>query len=215
MKSKKTLSMKFVMINTMIFLFLTGTITDVMADPRPQRAQRVQRATGFKHIPIGSQRVNHRDSHYVIHQGRFYRPSRNGYERSRPPSGIVTNWLPAAALAIMVAGITYYVYEDIYYRKIPSGYQVVENLPVIETKVVPAQTLILPSPGTRLMVMVDMLNVRRGPGLDHPVKFQVYYGNMVMAKGNAPDWIYIQLPDGSDGWVMDEYLSVPASGSKG
>lgn len=62
-----------------------------------------------------------------------------------------------------------------------------------------------------------LLNVRSGPGRGHPVVRQVPAGSRLTVVGTAPDWIYVRLADGAQGWVMQRYTAPaveprPASG---
>jgi len=203
----------FIKVSAMICLlgFLALTVIPVDARPRAQAYP----VFAFKHIPPGSQRVSHGGIHYVVHKGRFYKPWKAGYILIRRPVGVVVYSLPAAAITMVVAGLTYYVYDNIYYRKVPSGYQVVWPPQVAEDEAMPVQTMASVPPGTKVLVLAKSLNVRSGPGLNHPVKSQVHYGNMLTAQGNAQDWIYVLLPNGSNGWVMTRFISIPDTSSKG
>lgn len=169
---------------------------------------------GFKRAPAGSQRVSHGNRHYVFHQGRFYRPGNSGYVYVRPPAGVVVYSLPAAAL-IVLAGLTYYVYDNIYYRKVPAGYVVVEPPRAAISEPAPVQSVTPMAPGTFVSVIAQTLNVRYGPGLNHPVKSVISYGSRLNVQGNSQDWFYVILPDGSDGWVMARFVSAPDTGAKG
>ena len=140
----------------------------------------------------------------MVHNGRFYKPGHGGYIHTRPSRGVVVTGLPLAATLLVMAGITYYVFEDIYYRKTPSGYQVVE---------VPRAALI--GPGARVSVLANALNVRSGPGLNYPEQSRVYYGDMLTVQASEVDWVYVRLPDRSFGWVMTCFVSILDNGAKG
>jgi len=69
--------------------------------------------------------------------------------------------------------------------------------------------------GDRLSVTAQILNVRSGPGMNFPIIDRVYQGERLSIKGSAPQWVYVQLPNGNFGWVMAEFTargSSPASG---
>ena len=89
----------------------------------------------FRHVPPGSQKIRHRGDHYFFHRGRYYRHGPKGYFWVRPPIGIISYSLPAAALTVLIGGLTYYVYDNVYYRRVPAGYQVVQ-VPTQTTTVV-------------------------------------------------------------------------------
>jgi hypothetical protein len=44
---------------------------------------------------------------------------------------------------------------------------------------------------------------------------QVSQGDVLVIRGNAPEWLYVQIPSGRFGWVLERFttpLSSPASG---
>ncbi|WP_321495751.1 DUF6515 family protein [uncultured Desulfobacter sp.] len=161
--------------------------------------------------------IRHGRDDYFFHSGRCYRRGPEGYFWVRPPMGIVAYSLPAAAVAVLIGGLTYYVYDNVYYRRVPAGYQVVEvptrTTTVVHTGPVP------PAPsdvsGTQVVVTAKMLNVRSGPGINHNVLTQIYMGNILIVQGSAPDWYYVRLPDNTYGWVMKEFVTMPGSGAQG
>ena len=69
--------------------------------------------------------------------------------------------------------------------------------------------------GHWVAVATQILNVRSGPGMDFSVIGRVYQGDLLLAKGSAPAWMYVRLPDGNFGWVMSEYISPTSSPAKG
>lgn len=65
------------------------------------------------------------------------------------------------------------------------------------------------------VVTTDRLNVRAGPGLDHPIRTQVATGDRFPLLEIRGQWWRIRLPDGQEGWVFSEYLQAelrPAPG---
>lgn len=91
--------------------------------------------------------VGHERYHYRY--GRFYRPWFFGFEFAvaAPPIGAIVTFLPASRRSIISGGITYYYYDNIYYRACPSGYLVVTE-PVINSNVTyapPAAQYAMPS----------------------------------------------------------------------
>lgn len=193
-----------IIVITVSLVFLTLSVTPVNALAGPHKSSR----DFYKQAPRGSKRVSHGNKHYVVHQGRFYKPGRGGYVHTRPPRGFVLGGLPLAATLIVMAGITYYVFDDIYYRKIPAGYQVVET---------PQPVVVVNSihPGTQAMVVAKALNVRSGPGFGHPVQNLVHSGDLLIVQSSSADWLYVQLPDRSYGWVKSSYVSIMDTGAKG
>ena len=198
---------------------LTAVLIFSVAVPATALAGPYKRdAVAFKQVPAGSRHVKHNRINYVYHKGRFYRPGKAGYVYVRPPAGIVVKSLPAAAAAVIVSGITYHVYDTVYYQRVPAGYKVV----TVPVKTVPARVETIPArhippalPGEQVRISVQALNVRSGPGLEHGILAQVYQGSTFEARGTAPDWIYIVLPDGRYGWVMEKYVTRTGVGPLG
>ena len=206
MKTRPVLFKTTTVIALALFLLPAVIVFDAGAGPRHP-------APVFKHVPPGARRVKHKNVHYVVHKGRFYKPGKAGYVFVRPPVGAVVLSLPSAAAAVVFAGVTYYMFEDTYYKRVPTGYVVVER-PTARTVVV-KETVVPAVSGNQVAVSVTSLNVRTGPGKKHAVIGQVSFGNVLTVQGNAPDWIYVQLPDGRYGWVMKRFVSQSVSVSKG
>jgi uncharacterized protein YgiM (DUF1202 family) len=203
MKSKKMFNKIIVVTISLVFLTLSVAPADSLAGPNKS-----SRNGYYKKAPRGSHWVNHGKTYYMVHQGRFYKPGRGGYVHTRPPRGLVLHGLPLAATLIAIAGITYYVWDDIYYRKIPAGYQVVDT---------PRQVVVVKSvqPGAQAVVTAQALNVRSGPGLNHSVQHLVYSNDQLIVQSSSGDWLYVQLPDNSYGWVMSRFVSITSPIAQG
>ena len=65
---------------------------------------------------------------------------------------------------------------------------------------------------SRLTVVAQALNVRSGPGVNHPAFDVLLAGDevVIISYDSASDWWQVQLPDGSSGWVSggDAYVRV-------
>lgn len=57
-------------------------------------------------------------------------------------------------------------------------------------------------------VTVKELNVRSGPGAEHPVTGRVRQGDVLELVGRTPGWFAVKTPDGLYGWVMDKYTAL-------
>lgn len=185
--------------------------------PGPNQFPGKNRGPAFKHVPPGGQKIRHRDKNYFFHSGHWYRHGHDGYFWARPPLGVVVYSLPVAAAAVLIGGLTYYMYDNVYYRRVPAGYQVVQ-VPGDTTPVVQTPPAIPASPaafGTQVVVTAKVLNVRSGPGIKHGVLTQTYMGNILIVQGSAPDWYYVKLADNTYGWVMKTLVSVPRGGAQG
>ncbi|BBO75257.1 hypothetical protein DSCW_26740 [Desulfosarcina widdelii] len=167
-------------------------------------------------MPPDHRTVNVGNSRYYFHGGAFYQQRPGGFFPVHAPVGAVVFSLPVGAMALLVGGITYYLYNDVYYRRAQQGYVVVEQpsevVAVKETSaVVPSQQIT----GETVTITAALLNVRSGPGLNFPVVQQIRQHETVAINGYAPEWLYVQLPDGSFGWVMLKYTSAFDSNAAG
>ena len=148
-------------------------------------------------IPPRHAVVLHGRDRYHYHAGRFYRPWNSGFFLVRPPLGLIVLSLPLGSRTVLSAGITYHVYGDVYYRRVPAGYVVVEPVRV------PARDW----PG-RVSVVTDLLNIRYGPDEREEIIAQTGRYTVLNVLGSAPGWLYVEI-DGEDvrGWVMERYVS--------
>jgi len=148
-------------------------------------------------IPERHTVVVHGKDRYHYHLGRFYRPWNNGFILARPPLGLIVLNIPLGSRMFLSAGITYHVFGDIYYRRVPAGYQVVEPIH-------------RPAPGwpDRVEVIIDLLNIRYGPENGEEVIAQVERHSTLRVLGSAPGWLYVEV-EGEDlrGWVMERYVA--------
>ena len=63
------------------------------------------------------------------------------------------------------------------------------------------------TPQRSVMVAVDLLNVRSGPGTDRPVVAQVPRGVALPVLGGAQGWWYVQLPNNTTGWIQSQFTT--------
>lgn len=75
-----------------------------------------------------------------------------------------------------------------------------------------AETLGVPGGGTgdgtaTFVVTADALNVRRGPGSEHPVVANLSKGTRVERLEAADGWLRIQTPDGITGWISARFAA--------
>ena len=129
----------------------------------------------------------------------------------KAPVGAVVAAIPVGFVTFVVGSHSYYYYGGAYYQRVPSGYVVVEA---------PRQSVIVdqvPSPGAgeSVSVTAPLLNVRSGPGKNHPVIHQVHQGDSLLIQGHAPGWFYVKLPSGQFGWVMSEFTDQLLSDASG
>ncbi|MCA1797569.1 MAG: SH3 domain-containing protein [Geobacteraceae bacterium] len=116
------------------------------------------------------------------------------------PIGYVVSSLPRTYTTVVVNHIPYYVADGVYYRDTQRGYMVVEA-PASSIQDQPRRTY----PPSDLVVMVNRTHMRSGPGEEHPVTGQAYYGQPLTIVGEAPQWYYVQHPHGHYGWVRKEH----------
>ena len=65
------------------------------------------------------------------------------------------------------------------------------------------------------VVTAALLNVRSGPGKNHPVTHQIWKGSRLVIRGSSGGWIYVRLPSGEYGWVMQEFTVRVQSSTSG
>src|SRR6056297_1671672 len=199
---------RYLKFTTLIFLVCFGLTAilpaDTLAEPGPKsdfrdghgskgkRDSEKKASPVFRHVPPGSQKIRHRGNHYFFHRGRCYRHRPKGYFWVRPPIGIIAYSLPAAAVTALIGGLTYYVYDNVYYRRVPAGYQVVQ-VPSQTTTVVPIAPAAPVNPaisGAQVVVTAKILNVRYGPGINYAVLTRTYMGNVLIVQDSSPNWYY-------------------------
>ncbi|GAB6908116.1 putative SH3 domain-containing protein [Desulfosarcina cetonica] len=159
-------------------------------------------------IPADHQRVRMGGDPMVFHKGVYYRHDPRGYRVVRPPRGTKIDHLPLGVETLLIAGVTYFLLAGIYYQKAPSGYVVVDA----PASAPPSPTM---AAGQVLAVDTALLNVRSGPGLDHPVVSQARLGERLVVQQTSGGWCFVGLPDGRTGWVMVQYTRPVAPGAQG
>ncbi len=157
-------------------------------------------------LPFGYRRVWHRSKPYYYYRGTFYRPYRSGFTVIGPPIGTVVVSLPIGYQRVWLGNEAYYAYGGVLYRRAPSGYAVVESPPEIVVEKEPP-AVVQPSgiSSGKVSVTSSVLNVRTGPDLNYPVIYQVHEGYILEIHGSDTEWLYVQLPNGEYGWVMNVY----------
>ena len=187
----------------------------IVVDRHP-RGPRIGSPVG--NLPPGHSRLNVGAVPYFVHGGRYYRPAGHGhgYVVVRPPVGAVLAALPLGFLTLTVGSMLYYYYGNVYYRQVPTGYMVVQAPPdVVVVHETPPTAAPDADSGDRITVTAPRLNVRSGPGTTFGIISVIDQGAVLEVRGNAPDWLYVRLPDGRHGWVQEVYTTPvipPASG---
>ena len=159
-----------------------------------------------KRLPADHRIVRRGKINYHYAKGFFYRPKGHHWVVVHPPIGAVVAALSATAMLVTVSGAQYYLCEGVYYKKVPAGYEVVE---ITETSVAPHV------PGERVQVTAQLLNLRSGPGKRHRVIRQLSQGSILTIKGNAPSWLYVELENGTNGWVMKAFTVIVKPAAQG
>jgi uncharacterized protein YgiM (DUF1202 family) len=104
-------------------------------------------------------------------------------------------WLPLVAIAALAAVAPACQHAE----EAPTDYEATPIPPGIET--LPLE-----------VVVADRLNVRAGPGAEHPVVGKLSRGAQVRVLEEASGWKRVR-PDagGLEGWVAGEYLQSPST----
>ncbi|GMR05087.1 MAG: hypothetical protein BMS9Abin23_1020 [Thermodesulfobacteriota bacterium] len=169
-----------------------------------------------RRLPKRRHRVVVRDREYFYRRGLFYYRRPRGFVVVGPPIGTIVASLGVRYKRIWVGGALYYYYSSIFYRRVPRGFVVVEP-PATATVLLAPPAIVEPAePATgSVLVTSARLNVRTGPDLYNPVIYQVLEDEVLIIRGKAPGWLYVELPNGKYGWVMEQYtdsIFPPASG---
>jgi uncharacterized protein YgiM (DUF1202 family) len=166
---------------------------------------------------------------YFYRAGRFFRHHpRRGYFAVRAPIGAVIANLPAGFQIVLSGGTRYFHFGNVYYLPHHRGFRVVAA-PVIDrhgprlgwndhrarwNDSPPADSRHLPDRNW-ITVAVEVLNVRSGPGKNHPVIGKVRQGRRLEVHDRSPGWSYVELPHGRRGWVMDRFTTGVARRPRG
>lgn len=157
-------------------------------------------------LPLGFALLAVAGMEYYYHRGIYYRQFPDRYIVTSPPVGAVVVQLPPGYITFRTGGIEYYYYGNVYYNRIPRGYVVVAP-PYEASSATSIAGYQAASPTIeRVTVTAPMLNVRSGPGTGHPITFQVPRGTTMEVHGNAPVWLFVKLPSGEFGWVMQKFI---------
>lgn len=153
-------------------------------------------------LPYGYRTFVHGGLTYYYADGHYYHHSPDGYMVITAPVGATVQFLPAGAVSVTIGKVRYYRVAGVYYQKSTAGYRIV-NPVVVEA---PANDLV--EGADRVRVSVSTLNVRSGPGTNRQVINTVRKGNVLLVLAEESGWYYVQLPDGTSGWVMKVYVTV-------
>jgi len=167
-------------------------------------------------LPPKHRKVVVRRHPYFFHQGVFYQPGSGGYVVVKAPIGAIVATIPYGYITFGIGNLTYFYYGGIYYRRVPTGYMVVESPP--ETVIIQEsleETDVTPTAGDRVSVTAQSLNVRSGPDANQSVIAQILKDTVVVVRGQAPGWLYVELPNGTFGWIMTGYTALLPLGSSG
>ncbi|MBU0966681.1 MAG: SH3 domain-containing protein [Proteobacteria bacterium] len=160
-------------------------------------------------LPHGHRTIYVGRSPYYFWDGIFYSPGTRGYVVVSGPVGAIVASLPLGHSRVSIGGGIYFNFGDTYYRQVPQGYMVVAPPPEVVVQPQPPQIY------GSVSVIANRLNVRSGPGREHPVVFQLRQGTILTIYGGSAGWYYVQLPNGQYGWVMERFttmLGPPAEG---
>ncbi len=85
--------------------------------------------TTFRVPPHDAYALHWRGTPYRYGSGVWYRPSHNHWTVVRPPYGVVVRDLPWWRDVLIIGGLSYWLVNDIYYRQVANGYEVVPPPP--------------------------------------------------------------------------------------
>jgi hypothetical protein len=128
-----------------------------------------QRNYRHHHYPYGRSVVvlPHRSISIVFGNGRFYYGEGHFYRRNArdyvtvaAPIGAIVYSIPGGCNRVVYGGVSYYTYDDVYYRPVSGGYQVVEPPSVFESQ--PAAVYAAPSNRSQDAFTVNIPNANSG-----------------------------------------------------
>ena len=170
-------------------------------DSRWEGHRQQRREMAVRKLPRGARHIRMGQHEYYVHRGHFYRRDPRGFLSVSTPVGALVASLPGGFLSVSIGGVNYWQGDGVYFRRAARGFV------VVPPPVVPSVTTIdlppAPVEAGGVAVEVPLLNVRSGPGLRFPVVGVVNQGQVLDIRGDAPGWYYVQGPDGSFGWVVD------------
>lgn len=162
-------------------------------------------------LPARHKTIHYRGADYYYVRGTYYRKRPSGYIVIAPPVGLIIATLPTGYTTVHIDSSIYFHYQGVYYQPVPSGYIVVADPhPVPSVTVQPKATI-----GTRIIVNVDKLNVRSGPGKNYRVIRVLGSGNQLKVLEVGENWYYVELSDKKAGWVMIRHTAVAVSPAQG
>lgn len=144
---------------------------------------------------------------YLFVDGLFYRHGPKGYIVAPAPIGGTITTLPPGTVLVTIDGNLYYTCSGTFYQKVPEGYAVVSQ-PI---KQINPEVAI----GQELLVTVDLLNVRSGPGLTFETVGQLTKHEVIRVEALSADWVLVRLKDETTGWIKTVYTASIHSGAKG
>lgn len=146
---------------------------------------------------------------FFFHMGNYYRHTDEGYVEVEAPIGARIRILPDGCSSLTIDGLRYYNCSDVYYEMDGDEYIVVEKPSGRTYRSEPAGGDYRVEIGDDVWPKVDALNVRSGPGTGFKVIGQLYRGEAVEVSGMEGEWYSFRLPNGSLGWILQEYVISP------
>lgn len=153
-------------------LWLVAVLCSALAIPSTDAFAARDRDRGRSHEFV---RVGHDRYHY--HDGRFFRPSWFGFEIAlvSSPIGAVVTFLPSGYTTLVVGGVKYYHYNNIYYKASPAGYVVVPDPAYAGSQPITGETVTINVPNSNGS-FTQVTLVRRNNGYVGP-QGEYYAGN--------------------------------------
>lgn len=136
-----------------------------------------------------------RGERFHYHEGRFYRPSLFGlsFDLVFPPVGAVVSYLPYGRRTIIIGGVVYYEYDNVYYQHCPTGYVVVQE-PVVTREYIAPSVVYAPAPAVSMPAQPPVgeretvtVNVPRASGGSIAITLVRYPNGFVGPKGEFYD----------------------------
>lgn len=206
--TNQSLQLRTIIVVVIVSLFFGQNTAQALPRRHPATPP-ARHARVITHLPAGYLALQLAGALFYYSHGVFYKKGSSGYVVVNAPIGVTIPSLHPGYTTLLTGGNRiYFVNDSTYYQKVPAGYIVV----------VPPPAVVMQPPifsTGKVVVTAKILNVRSIPGVEHQVITQVTQGMLLQVMGNAPDWYYVQLPNGTLGWVMKDFTDqqpLPADG---
>jgi hypothetical protein len=131
--------------------------------------------------------------------GVYFQSGPGGYVVVTPPIGARIQVLPEGCSYFYFHGRRCYSCDDVFYEELDNAYVVIER---------PPRFRLIAEAGDEVLIETDTLNVRSGPGRRYDTINLLQRDETVEVGAVDGDWYYVNLRNGSYGWIMRKYTRI-------